>query len=551
MAIASTDLESTDPYNDWPNDVGFQTDHEQRIPIELEVFGTIPAYAVGTLYRTGPARYKVNGLKGTFKVSHWFDGFQTVHRFQILEDENGNIKVMYNSRNTVDQLILNVENTGMLDNVTFAQKRDPCQSYFSKVMSVFWPAGDQSGSNKSVGVTMSINDPGVTTSSNTNDSSGIRHLTLKTDAMMFKSIDPETLEPVGWANQSSFHPQLKGHLSGAHAKSDPVTGNVYNYNLDIVGFQPTYRVFCTSATSAETTILATFTEKAAYVHSLFLTADHVVLCIWNSHLSMRGLSIVRNLNILDSISLMDPSLPARWYVIDRRHGKGILATYESPAFFSFHAVNAWTEPSALDPTATDIICTLPAYENTDILKKFYYENLISTSSAGTSHLGGKGNSSRPEMRQYRLHAVPSSPMTVGHTGRVSIDFSAPKEMSLELPTMNPGYITKPHRYTYGITDRSKSRFVDGVGKFDSKTRTTVFWEEHGHTPGEAIFVADPAGRGEDDGVLLSVVLDGFKGTSYLLCLDARSMKDVGRAEVKGAIGFGFHGAFWNGRSFDV
>lgn len=52
---------------------------------------------------------------------------------------------------------------------------------------------------------------------------------------------------------------------------------------------------------------------------------------------------------------------------------------------------------------------------------------------------------------------------------------------------------------------------------------------------------DPAGRAEDDGVLLSVVLDGDRGKSYLLCLDARDMTEVGRAEVDGVVGFGFHG----------
>ena len=62
-----------------------------------------------------------------------------------------------------------------------------------------------------------------------------------------------------------------------------------------------------------------------------------------------------------------------------------------------------------------------------------------------------------------------------------------------------------------------------------------------HTPGEAIFVPDPDRNEEDGGFLLSVILDGEKGTSYLLCLDAENMQEVGRAEVGAAVGFGFHG----------
>jgi torulene dioxygenase len=70
----------------------------------------------------------------------------------------------------------------------------------------------------------------------------------------------------------------------------------------------------------------------------------------------------------------------------------------------------------------------------------------------------------------------------------------------------------------------------------------VAWNKPGHTPGEPIFVADPAKTGEDDGVVLSVVLDGVSGRSYLLVLDAKNWVEVGRAEVPVAVGFGFHGA---------
>ena len=52
---------------------------------------------------------------------------------------------------------------------------------------------------------------------------------------------------------------------------------------------------------------------------------------------------------------------------------------------------------------------------------------------------------------------------------------------------------------------------------------------------------DPEGRAEDEGVLLSVVLDGEGGGSYLLCLDAGGLGEVGRVEVGRVVPFGFHG----------
>jgi torulene dioxygenase len=114
---------------------------------------------------------------------------------------------------------------------------------------------------------------------------------------------------------------------------------------------------------------------------------------------------------------------------------------------------------------------------------------------------------------------------------------------MELPTINPSFLTRRHRYVYGTADRLKSSFMDGLVKFDNVTQTAIFWETEAHTPGEPIFVANPDGHHEDDGVLLSVVLDGTNEKSYLLVLDAKDLRELGRAEMGGPMAFGFHGAY--------
>jgi torulene dioxygenase len=504
------------------------------------VSGCIPAYTAGQLFRTGPAGYKLKTEKGTtFKASHWFDGFSTIHRFDISPDStSSSSKVTYTSRCTVDQLIRNIEKTGSMDGITFGQKRDPCQSYFKKVMAMFEPSrsAEESREIANIGVTVSINMPGMTKTESVKHASGISSITLKTDARMFKSIDPETLEPIGVASQASLHPDLTGPLSGAHAKSDPKTGDVYNYNLDL-GLKGIYKVFCTSASTGKTEIIAHFPGKPAYLHSLFLTTNFVVLCVWNSHLTKGGISVLYNRNIVESMNF-DDTLPAKWYVVDRKAGKGLIATYDSPAFYAFHTINAWEETST-DKSENDIFCEVVAYDNLDVIKKFYYENLVSTGPGISKYAGKKGDSARPQFRRYRLPSVPKVPTT--KEVNAVVEFSAPKALSMELPTLNPRFFTKRHRYTYGIVDRAKSSFTDGLVKFDSETKSAVYWEEHGHSPGEAIFIPNPDGSEEDDGVLLSVVLDGFRDRSYLLCLDAKTMKEVGKAEVPGVVGFGFHG----------
>ena len=57
-------------------------------------------------------------------------------------------------------------------------------------------------------------------------------------------------------------------------------------------------------------------------------------------------------------------------------------------------------------------------------------------------------------------------------------------------------------------------------------------------------MADPAGKGEDDGVLLSVVLDSEPPRrSFLLVLDATDLTEIARATVPHHIPFNFHGMF--------
>jgi beta,beta-carotene 9',10'-dioxygenase len=57
-------------------------------------------------------------------------------------------------------------------------------------------------------------------------------------------------------------------------------------------------------------------------------------------------------------------------------------------------------------------------------------------------------------------------------------------------------------------------------------------------------VATPGAADEDDGVILSVVLDANKAASFLLILDASTFRELARAEVSHHIPFGFHGNYF-------
>ena len=527
------------------------TEHHQ--PIELPIRGSFPPYVHGKLMRTGPGAYtfpRTNPTDGDFTVDHWFDGITHIHKFDIQPQPNSTTRVTYQSRRHADKSLEHARRTGDFHEFTFGQKRDPCDSFFKKLKGVWRPAV-AADDPAVVNVGVAFQKPIHATARD-----GLRDpehpiLTATSDQSKTVDFDLETLEPYGVTDQSRLHPDLDGPLSAAHPCTDPETGDIYNYNLKF-GPWPSYRLFRINASTGTTDILATIIGlDAAYLHSQFLTPNFHILCVWPARFALGGAKVLWDRNLLDAIDAFDPNARTTWVVVDRRHGAGVVATFHSHAMFCFHTVNAFEYDCG--GGKVDLHCELVEHPNLDVLHKLYYSNLTSAhSKPGTLRVG-----ENVALQRYKLRDVPVPTVTTKHwaggppsqnvakraAGTAEVESSIQASATPELPTYNPAYSLREHRYVYGIADRGLSTFVDGLFKTDTVSGERLIWSTQGHTPGEAIFVADPEGSREGDGVLLSVVLDGAQGTSYLLCLDARDMQEVGRAEVPCAVGLGFHGCF--------
>ncbi|KJR89521.1 dioxygenase [Sporothrix schenckii 1099-18] len=604
-------------FTDWPNEAGFDGLREERGPIEIPVVGTIPAYAAGSLYRTGPGMMKVEGTpKGTHYISHWFDGLAHTHRFEIVPDEAtpGTVSVFYSSRRQSEARMRLMQEQGAAKIVTFAQRADPCIGLLGKFMSTFKAAALRRNTrlkdSENVNVVVHLDVPGLqadrpaaakaadrrsmavvpsveaakdgdvqrpTAPPAAPPAAGHRSANLPdsvwitTDVNIMRRVDPATLEPIGVANQETLHPDLKGAMSSAHAQRDPVTGDFFNFNLDL-GPSPTYRVFRVSQATGKTDILATircrhgpasapgstsgggngnksYTSGArpAYIHSFFLTTHYVVLCIPCTHVAQNGLKILWERNILDGLEPFSAANKTRWIVVDRQpDGKGVVAEFDSPAGFFFHSVNSFE-----DEEANCIVCDVIDYPTSDIIHALYYDVLLNRNNAAVDFYNDpvRAASVTPSLSRYRLKlpSSSSSGSTAVPVTAATQDWAVAGPHAGELPTINPKYATRRHRFVYSVASQGRSTLADALCKTDTETRAALLWHAPpGHTPGEAVFIGNPDATddatGEDDGVLLSVVLDGTASKSYLLCLDARTMAETGRAEVGFAIGFGFHGA---------
>ena len=212
---------------------------------------------------------------------------------------------------------------------------------------------------------------------------------------------------------------------------------------------------------------------------------------------------------------------------------------KTDSYFCFHTINAYDE-------GDDITIDLSAYDDHSIL----YTLKLDTMRFQTEY----HNASRPSPRRFLLSKVSSIPK--GTFAPVKSVFCCPKTKALELPTLHPANYHRKYRYCYGVSMGGRPGVVisDQILKLDMdhpdiesteihENGSGQVWREEGCVPGEPIFVPRPGGTEEDDGVVLTIVLDSTLLRSKLVILNAGTMKEIARAEMKAIFPLGFHGTF--------
>ena len=99
---------------------------------------------------------------------------------------------------------------------------------------------------------------------------------------------------------------------------------------------------------------------------------------------------------------------------------------------------------------------------------------------------------------------------------------------------------RSYHCVWGTGQTRLDNFLDTITKIEfSQTAqaTVTTWTEPCCFPGEPVFVARPEGMAEDDGVLLSVVLDANAGTSFLLVLNAATLAEGLPCHITSPLGF--------------
>ena len=486
MAAIETKVTQAPDQTQKPRDRAYRRGFDslnQEIAIDrLPLGGKLPDWLQGTLVRTGPARYEVGGR--TYR--HWFDGLAMLHSFAFT---GGNVS--YRNRFLHSQAYEAATHEGRISYSEFAT--DPCRSIFKRVTSVF--------------------DPQITDNGNVNVSRIAGHYVAMTETPLPVEFDRESLDTAGVFDYDGDKHQV--HHTTAHPHYDGATREAFNYFAHFSRVS-SYNVYRVAGESGRRQVFGRASVKEpGYIHSFGLTENYFVLVEFPY--------VVNPLNLLFSgkpfIENFEwkPEKPARFLVFRRSDG-GLQAEVESDAFFAFHHVNAYEDGDAVQ-------VDIAAYDDASIVKSLYLDVLRGSDSPWRAS---------SQLRRYTV------PLGGGRAKATVIS-----DQSIELPRINYAFNGRDYSTAYfaGLDPADPGDFLNRLVKIDVRTGATKTWSENGCYPGEGVFVAAPDAKAEDDGVLLSVVLD-TRQSSFLLVLDAASFKEIARAAVPHVIPFGFHGQYF-------
>lgn len=460
--------------------LGFTTLAEEASAAELPVRGALPQWLTGALIRTGPAKFEV----GQRAFNHWFDGLAMLHRFGFAAG-----RVSYANRYLRSQAYDEAVATGTISRREFAT--DPCRSIFQRVASWFFPEP--------------FTDNGSVNVAQWHDA-----VVALTETRLPVQFDPATLATVGLRE---YDRGVRGAIATAHPHFDRARNRHYSYLVDF-GWRSHYRLLAIDDISGQETVLATVpVDRPSYMHSFGMTENYLILTefplvVNPLALLLSGKPFIRNYQ-------WQPERGVRFHVIAKDGGRRV-GTARSEAFFAFHHINAFED-------GDDILLDIVTRADATIIDQLYLDRLRSDTSFDPTGT----------LMRYRIDPA------------MGVSSEQLSDVTLELPRFDYGRRAGArHRYVYGASQQSSGQFFDSLVKIDLDQHRTESWHEADCYPGEPIFVPAPDAANEDEGVILSVVLDTRREASFLLVLSATTFQELARAEAPNHIPFSFHGQYF-------
>lgn len=323
-------------------------------------------------------------------------------------------------------------------------------------------------------------------------------------------LDPLTLEQLGSAGWAPIDGV------SAHPKVDEATGELLFFNYS--KHAPFMHFGVVGPDGRLKSYRPVPTPGPRLPHDMAFTENYAILndmpVFWDARLLERNIHAVR----------LHEGLPARFALVPRS-GDGEIRWFEAAPTYVLHWLNAYEEGDEVildgyfqeDPTPQPKADAPPGFEH---MMAYLDEH-----------------SFRPKLHRWRFNLKDGTTREERLSDRI-----------LEFGMINSRFGGRKYRYAYSTTAKPGWFLFNGFVKTDLETgATTEFMLPEGVYASEAPFAPRVGGVAEDDGYLVSFLIDERNGTSECVLIDAQRLEEgpVCRIRLPHKICSGTHSCWAN------
>jgi carotenoid cleavage dioxygenase-like enzyme len=492
-----------------PATPGLRSQHEETTA-DLPVEGTLPGWLEGTYLANGPGVFEA----GDTALRHWFDPFGMLRRFEF-----GDGSVCYRNRH-VDSRDRRYADAGKGVRTPFPGT-PPDRSLPARLYQTFagvFPDNAVIGVARVAGTDLAV-----------------------TESRWAQAVDGD-LAPLGRADETAgldcdltlgHRHHVPAHRPGGPAFLE--LGVSYGRNVEYTLFRRPDDPDAPTVTGdgdvalPEPEPLATLTfDDLPYLHAFALTEDHVV--VPELPFGLDGSVLLRSALTRETFcdAFVGYDRDTRFHVLTREGDR--VATVTAEPLFVYHIANAFEVGGGPSGRPDELVVDLVAFADERAVTGLTLDNLRSEA---VDLPGG-------DLVRYRL------PLD-GDDGASRAAREPLLDGPVEFPTIQyRRYNGREHRYVYCAETRRDGALPSHLAKVDTARAPGYAdrWTAPDCHPGEPVFVPAPDSGVEDEGIVLSLVLDVAADRSFLLVLDAGSFRELARAELPHRLPFAFHGEFY-------
>ncbi|HLO86227.1 MAG TPA: carotenoid oxygenase family protein [Nostocaceae cyanobacterium] len=444
------------------------------------IAGKIPEGLRGTLYRNGPGRLE----RGEMRVGHWFDGDGAILAVHFTD---AGAKGVYRYVQTEEYKAESIANKYLYAGFGYNN------------LEMAWKTLNQQIKNPANISVLALPDK----------------LLALWDASCPYALDLQTLETKGLDYLGALTKNLP---YSAHYKRDPLTGEIYNFGVSVLGGIK-LNLYRSDRTGKIIQKNAFPLDRYSIIHDFVITNRYLIFFI--PPLKLKLLPVLFGLSDFSRSFDWKPNLGTQILIFDRQT-LSLVSRGETDPWFYWHFGNAGENPDG--SISLDVV----RYADFDQTNEFLRE--VPT---GETQTVAKGT-------LWQMQINPQTAKVITQEEVVS--------RKCEFPVVAQSQVGQPWRYTYfsliGENVDIKQELFGAIARFDYQTHTLTEADLGKNRYGtEPIHAQDK--HNTEQGWLLTVVYDGNTHSSEVWIYDSDRLKDepVCKLELPNVIPHGYHGTW--------